>query len=104
MDSLLSGESLKRHQNFTVAAITLLSSSSPKPVSGPLSATFGSASGFPELKFFVEPEGQHSIHFDLRATQVCFIHRLFDSFSLCLLFDFGYLAVFLIFIAVATDS
>ncbi|KAI3690455.1 hypothetical protein L2E82_48481 [Cichorium intybus] len=79
MDTL-PGENLKHHQNFTVAAITLLSSTPPKSVSGPLSATFGTGSGFPELQLFLEPDGQHSLSFDLRTTQ---LFRLGEVQSLC---------------------
>ncbi|KAJ0769000.1 hypothetical protein HanLR1_Chr03g0108001 [Helianthus annuus] len=69
MDTL-PAQNPKPHHNFTVDSINLLASTPPKHVSGPLSAVFGSASGFPELQFFLEPDGQHSINFDLRTTQV----------------------------------
>ncbi|KAJ0601970.1 hypothetical protein HanIR_Chr03g0134621 [Helianthus annuus] len=72
MDTL-PAQNPKPHHNFTVDSINLLASTPPKHVSGPLSAVFGSGSGFPELQFFLEPDGQHSINFDLRTTQVlCF--------------------------------
>ncbi|KAD6453805.1 hypothetical protein E3N88_08511 [Mikania micrantha] len=80
MDATLPAENLKPHQNFTVASISLLASNPPKLVSGPLSAIFGSRSGFPELQFFLEPDGQHSLNFDLRTAQ---LFRLGEFQSLC---------------------
>ncbi|KAL8239034.1 hypothetical protein R6Q59_015601 [Mikania micrantha] len=80
MDATLPAENLKPHQNFTVASISLLASNPPKLVSGPLSAIFGSGSGFPELQFFLEPDGQHSLNFDLRTSQ---LFRLGEFQSLC---------------------
>ncbi|XP_022028932.1 probable histone-arginine methyltransferase 1.3 isoform X1 [Helianthus annuus] len=79
MDTL-PAQNPKPHHNFTVDSINLLASTPPKHVSGPLSAVFGSASGFPELQFFLEPDGQHSINFDLRTTQ---LFRLGELQSLC---------------------
>ncbi|KAK1417858.1 hypothetical protein QVD17_26992 [Tagetes erecta] len=73
-------QTLKHNHNFTVSSITLLGSNPPKPVSGPLSAVFRSASGFPELQFFLEPDGEQSLNFDLRTTQ---LFRLGEVQSLC---------------------
>ncbi|KAI3804608.1 hypothetical protein L1987_26288 [Smallanthus sonchifolius] len=67
-------------KHFTLASITLLASTPPKLLSGPLSATFASASGFPELQFFLQPDGQPSLNFDLRITQ---LFRLGEFQSLC---------------------
>ncbi|KAI7743343.1 hypothetical protein M8C21_003224, partial [Ambrosia artemisiifolia] len=66
--------------NFTLSSITLLSSTPPQHVPGPLSALFGSASGSPDLQFFLDPDGQHSINFNLRTTQ---LFRLGELQSLC---------------------
>ncbi|XP_076891736.1 putative histone-arginine methyltransferase 1.3 [Bidens hawaiensis] len=66
--------------NFTVASVNLLASTPPTHVSGPLSAIFRSGSGFPELQFFLEPDGQHSLNFHLHTTQ---LFRLGESQSLC---------------------
>ncbi|KAJ0716013.1 putative methyltransferase [Helianthus annuus] len=68
------------NNNFTVASITLLASNPPNLVSGPLLAGFGSSSGFPELQFVVELDGQQSFRFDLRTTQ---LFRLGAFQSLC---------------------
>ncbi|XP_076912906.1 putative histone-arginine methyltransferase 1.3 [Bidens hawaiensis] len=65
---------------FTVASINLLASTPPTHLSGPLSASFRSASGFPELQFFLEPDGQHSLNFHLTTTQ---LFKLGESQSLC---------------------
>ncbi|KAI7726462.1 hypothetical protein M8C21_018352, partial [Ambrosia artemisiifolia] len=68
------------NHSFTVVSITLLESNPPNVVSGPLSAVFGSGSGFPELQFLVESIEQQFLGFDLRTTQ---LFRLGECQSLC---------------------
>ncbi|GJS59032.1 probable histone-arginine methyltransferase 1.3 [Tanacetum coccineum] len=62
--------------SFTLVSISLLESNPVKIVTGPLSANFRS----PELHFFLEPDGQHSITFHISNTQ---LYRLGEVQSLC---------------------